>query len=224
MQLGLFRDRSDAGRILAERLLGYQCLDSVVLAIPRGGVPVGFEIAQKLNALFDVIIPRKIPIPWNPEAGFGAITDDGTTVLNEAMVRSLGLREDEIRVAVDVVREEIMRRKAAYRDDLPEPKLTGRAVILVDDGLASGYTMLAAIQSIRKQRPSSVVVAVPVASSAAARMIAGEVDRLVAMIISERLPFAVASFYAQWRDVTDEEIRDYLQRPTTAQGNCPSGV
>lgn len=210
MGFELFRDRRDAGRRLAERLLDYEGRDAVVLAIPRGGVPVGLEVAKRLGAQLDVIVPRKIPIPWNPEAGMGAITADGTTVLNESMVRSLGLSKEEIEHAADEVRQEVIRRTETYRAGRAEPEIAGKPVILVDDGLASGYTMLAAIEFLRKQSPSSVVVAVPVASQGATRLIGPKVDELVALIVSERLPFAVADFYLEWRDLTDEEVLAYL--------------
>ena len=213
MSFELFRDRRDAGRRLAERLLDYQDRDAVVLAIPRGGVPVGFEVAGRLRAEFDVIVPRKIPIPWNPEAGMGAITADGTMVLNESMVRSLGLSKEEIEHAAEEVREEVVRRTEIYRAGRVEPEIAGKPVILVDDGLASGYTMLAAIESLKKQGPSSIVVAVPTASSGAARLIGPKVDELVALIVSERLPFAVADFYLEWRDLSDEEVLEFLQSP-----------
>ena len=211
MDAELFRSRADAGKRLAERLLDYEGQDAVVLAIPRGGVPVGAEVARRLNARLDVIIPRKIPIPWNPEAGFGAITADGTIVLNQRMVKSLGLSKDEIQRAADEVREEIERRTREYRDDRPPTDVKGKTVILVDDGLASGYTMLAATESVRKHNPAKVIVAVPVASSAAARLVSARVDGMVALVTSERLPFAVAEFYGEWRDLTDEETVGYLR-------------
>ncbi|HET6456115.1 MAG TPA: phosphoribosyltransferase family protein [Armatimonadota bacterium] len=211
MDAELFRSRADAGKRLAERLLDYEGEDVVVLAIPRGGVPVGAEVARRLNARLDVIIPRKIPIPWNPEAGFGAITADGTIVLNQRMVKNLGLSKDEIQAIADEVREEIERRTREYRDDRPPTDVKGKTVILVDDGLASGYTMLAAIESVRKHNPVRVIVAVPVASSAAARLVSTRVDGMVALVTSERLPFAVADFYREWRDLTDEETVGYLR-------------
>jgi putative phosphoribosyl transferase len=214
----VFLDRADAGRRLAARLLEYEGRGAVVLAVPRGGVPVGFEVARRLWAQFDVIVPRKIPIPWNPEAGFGAITADGTMVLNERMVRSLGLSEEEIEQAAEEVRQEVARRTKQYRGDRPPPDIKGRPVILVDDGLASGYTMLAAVTSLRREEPCEVVVAVPVASRGAARLISPKVDKLVALIVSERLPFAVADFYIEWRDLTDDEVLAYLRRGTTLAG------
>jgi putative phosphoribosyl transferase len=212
MSVELFRDRSDAGRRLADKLAEYEGAEAVVLAVPRGGVPVGFEVARRLRAPFDVIIPRKIPIPWNPEAGFGAITADGTMVLNHSMVESLGLSEEEIREAAEQVRQEIVRRTKQYGGRVPMSSIEGKLVILVDDGLASGYTMLAAIESLRKHAPSSIVVAVPVASSGAVRLVASKTDRLVVLMVSHRIPFAVAGFYRIWRDLTDEEVRDYLKR------------
>lgn len=217
MAFEMFRDREDAGSRLAERLTEYEGKDAVVLAIPRGGVPVGYEIARRIGADFDVIIPRKIPIPWNPEAGMGAITADGTMVLNESMVKSLRLRTEEIQRWAEEVRQEVLRRESIYRPSgVERPSVKGRPVILVDDGLASGYTMLAAVGSVEKDEPSAVVIAVPVASSGAVRLIGQKVDRLVALVVSERLPFAVADYYMQWRDLTDQEVLNYLNEMRNA--------
>lgn len=213
----LFRNRAEAGKRLAERLLDYAGSGAVVLAIPRGGVPVAYEIAKRLGAELDVIIPRKMPIPWNPEAGFGAITADGTMVLNEPMVESLGLTPDDISRVAEEVRREVVRRTRAYRGEKPPVDVAGKIVILVDDGLASGYTMLAAIQSVRKLSPSKVIVAVPVASSSAARLVERAADRVIALVVSDRLPFAVADFYLEWRDLTDEEVLHYMQSNTMTQ-------
>jgi len=206
MESEYFRNRNDAGRRLAEHLAKYGGQDTVVLAVPRGGVPVGLQVAKRLKAQFDVIIPRKIPIPWNPEAGFGAITDDGTMVLNKPMVRSLGLTQEEIEKAADEVRREIARRTKEFRGESPPPDIRGKPVILVDDGLASGYTMLAAIESVRKHEPAKVIVAVPVASAGAFRLVGPRSDELTALVVSERLPFAVADFYLHWSDLTDADV------------------
>lgn len=211
MDTDTFRDREDAGRRLAERLLDYAGKGAVVLAIPRGGVPVGLEIARVIGARFDIIVVRKMPIPWNPEAGFGAVTADGTTVLNESMLRGLRMTQEQIRCAAEEVRAEVVRRMRLYRGGSMElPDLEGRPVILVDDGLASGYTMMAAIQSLEKHKPSEVLVAVPVASSGACRLVKPKVDGFVALTVSERLPFAVADFYRNWSDLTDEQVLSYL--------------
>lgn len=217
MDAEVFRDREDAGRRLADKLLDYRDRGAVVLAIPRGGVPIGYEIAGKINADLDVIVLRKIPVPWNPEAGFGAVTADGTMVLNESMIRGLRLSEEQISRAAEEVREEVVRRTRAYRGGSMElSDVADRPVILVDDGLASGYTMLAAVESLHKHKPSEVVVAVPVASSGAVRLVKPKVDRLVALIVSERLPFAVADFYRHWSDLTDEDVLRCLSRGKAA--------
>ena len=209
----IFLNRSDAGKRLAEKLLDFGGSDALVLAIPRGGVPVGFEVAQRLSAELDVIVPRKIPIPWNPEAGLGAVTADGTTVVNEPLARELGLTDDEVNAEAEEVRQEVARRTERYRrGDRPFPRIGVRPVILVDDGLASGYTMLAAIDSLKRYGPHSIVVAVPVASAGAARLVSPHVDRLVVLTVSSQLPFAVADFYAEWRDLTDEEVVSCLDR------------
>ncbi len=218
MDTEMFRDREDAGRRLADRLLDYKGRGAIVLAIPRGGVPVGFELAESIDALLDVIVLRKIPIPWNPEAGFGAVTADGTLVLNDSMVRGLGMSDEQIQAAAEEVREEIIRRTQMYRKgSMESPDVAGRPVILVDDGLASGYTMLAAIRSIEKHKPSEVVVAVPVASSGAARLVRPRVDRFVALIVGERIPFAVVQFYRHWSDLTDEDVLRYLEKAKAAE-------
>ena len=221
MDFEMFRDRGDAGRRLAERLREYEGKDAVVLAIPRGGVPVGYEIAVRLGADFDIIIPRKIPIPWNPEAGMGAITADGTMVLNEGMIKSLRMSREEIEHEAEEVRREVVRRVNIYRRPGEQPpSVTGRPVILVDDGLASGYTMLAAIESVKKEQPSAIVVAVPVASSGAVRLLSQKADKLVALVVSERLPFAVADYYMQWRDLTDDEVMGYLNPVREVRGEA----
>lgn len=206
----IFQNRVDAGQRLADALHVYSDEEALVLAIPRGGVPVGYQIAKKMNAFFDAIIPRKIPIPDNPEAGFGALTDDGTTVLNERIVQNLGLNAQHIQQAINEVQIEIERRNRIYRNNRPSPVAEGKAVILVDDGLASGYTMLAAIESLKRKNPAKVIAAVPVASSGAADLVSTKADRLVALTIVERLPFAVADFYVEWRDLTDQEVINYL--------------
>ena len=182
-----------------------------MLGIPRGGVPIGYEISRSLNCPLDVVVPRKLPVPWSPEAGFGAVMPDGTRVLNEGMVANLGLSEQEIdRIAESVLRE-IKRREALYRGNQPQPELAGKVVILTDDGLATGYTMLAAVKAVRKQEPASIVVAVPVSPRDTAREVAHEADEMVVLYISDQYPFAVAMFYHDFADMTDEEVIGYLR-------------
>ncbi|MHB1456514.1 MAG: phosphoribosyltransferase [Armatimonadota bacterium] len=212
METELFRDRTDAGYKLAQQLLDYKDQNTVVLAIPRGGIPVGYEVAKDIDAEFDIILPRKIPIPWNPEAGLGAMSADGTMVLNEALVRGLGMSDDEIKEAASGVKKEIERQTREYRKDRPTPDLAGKTVILVDDGLASGYTMLAAIESARKYNPKSIITAVPVASKSAVKLIKPRVDKLLVLITGDSLPFAVAGYYLIWQNLTDENVINYLER------------
>jgi putative phosphoribosyl transferase len=184
----------------------------VVLGIARGGIPVGYSLAKSLGGILDVVTARKLPIPWNPEAGFGAVAPDGTIFLNRDMVSRLGLGEVEIGEVSREVLAEVRRREEVYRGKKPFPALEGREVILTDDGLATGYTMLAAIAMVRKRGPGFMAVAVPVSPEETARMIEPLVDLFLCLHRSRRYPFAVASFYRDFRDLTDEEVRGYLER------------
>ncbi len=207
----MFKDRKDAGRHLAVALEKYSDEKAIVLCIPRGGVAVGFEVARALNAALDVIIVRKIPIPWSPEAGFGAMSSDGGTVLNEPLVKHLGLSEQEIDELSIPVFDEITRRLKIYRGDKPFPDLKGEIAILVDDGLASGYTMIAAIRMVEKQQPGKIVVAVPVSSSSAYNLVKPLVDELICLYRKPYGDFAVASYYGDFHDMSDEEVLGYLK-------------
>lgn len=214
----VFKDREEAGKKLAKTLLKYKARNPCVLAIPRGGVPVGWQVANKLKATFDVLVTRKIPIPFNPEAGFGAVTVDKTIILNKELVSHLGLSEEKIRLLAEKVWREIRRREKVYRGNRPKPNLLGKTVILVDDGLASGFTMLAAIESVRKAKPEKVAVAVPVTSGSAAGKIKPKVSELVSLYTHPAwLPFAVASFYQKWTELTDEEVKRYLETNVTPE-------
>jgi putative phosphoribosyl transferase len=206
----LFDDRYQAGELLAQRLLPYSGPACIVLAIPRGGVPVGYEVSKALACPLDVIVPRKLPIPWNPEAGFGAVMPDGTRVLNDEMVARLGLAPQRIEDITRGVVREVRRRELAYRKDRPHPRLSGQTVILVDDGLATGYTMRAAVEALRKQTPAAVVVAVPVAPRNTAEEIERVADEVVVLHIVEEYPFAVASFYGSFPDLSDAEVKRLL--------------
>jgi putative phosphoribosyl transferase len=207
----LYRDRQDAGRQLAETLAGYTGSSALVLAIPRGGVPVAVEVAERLGSTLDVIVTRKIPIPFNPEAGYGAVADDGTIVLNEPLVRSLGLSQMQIQRQADEVKAEIDRRVALYRSGLPFPPLKDKTAIVVDDGLASGFTMIAAIESARRRSAGRVVVAVPIASDSAFHRVGSLADEIVCPVIARTEWFAVASFYHHWYDLSDNEVVSLLQ-------------
>lgn len=207
----IFQDRSDAGGRLAERYDGP--VDGVVvLGIARGGVPVGYPIARGVGGELDAITARKLPVPWSPEAGFGAVAPDGSVVLNESLMPSLRLREEELRrISGDVLRE-VRRRERVYRGDHPGASIRDRNVVLVDDGLATGYTMVASIRMARNQGAEYVMAAVPVSSAGAAAMIEPLVDRLLVLHVSYAMSFAVASFYEDFHDMDDAEVLEILDR------------
>jgi putative phosphoribosyl transferase len=208
-----FECREDAGHELAREVVATHAgVEAIVLAVPRGGVPVGAPIALQLGAPLDVIIPRKIPIPWEPEAGFGAVTAEGTIVLNEDLVPYLGLSSQQIEEAAREVQHEIQRRERVYRGDRPPPPIDGRLVVLTDDGLASGLTMIAAIRSVRRHNPRQVVVAVPVAPRSSVERVAAEADDVIVLIQQAQGPFAVASYYHYFPELSDEEVVRSLQQ------------
>ena len=208
----IFENRRDAGRRLAIELSDYGDNSVVVLAIPNGGVLVGVEVANALEAEFDLIVCRKIPTPLKPEAGFGAITADGTMILNDALVKSLGLSQQQIEYEASKVRLGIKKRSMLYRGERPLTSVSGRTVIIVDDGLASGYTMRAAVESVRLRRPREIVVGVPCASAMAVQHVEKVVDKLVAVALGYAPRFAVADFYSHWYDVRDDEIARLLKQ------------
>jgi putative phosphoribosyl transferase len=206
-----YKDRRQAGERLAQHLAEYRGRRTIVLGIPRGGVAVGVPIAEALEAELDVIVLRKIPIPWEPEAGFGAVTAEGDVILNEAMVRRLGLRQDEITRQAERVRAEVERRARAYRGDRPFPELQGRPVIVVDDGLASGYTMIAALRSARVRGAEELICAAPVSPADSLEAVRPYADRVVCPLVTREYPFAVASFYERFPDMSDDEVRELLR-------------
>ncbi len=209
----IFDDRFHAGRLLAEKLQDYiSGEDVVLLAIPDGGVPVGYMVAKELGVPMDVIIVRKIQIPWNTEAGFGALTWDGEIVLNEVLIKRLGLTEKMIQESILKTQRILRERVRKFRGDRPMPDLRGRVAVLVDDGLASGFTMLAAARSIKKKEPRRVIVAVPTASAGAINLLSDEVDEIFCLNIRSGPVFAVADAYRNWYDLTDEDVIEILGR------------
>jgi putative phosphoribosyl transferase len=208
----IFQNRTQAGEKLAHELKSLTLLDPIVLALPRGGVPVGSAVAKVLGCAFDVIPLMKIPIPWSPEASYGVVAMDGTTVLNSPLVNRLELSERELEMASAVVLREAQRREQLYRGGKPFPELANRTVILVDDGLASGYSMLAAVRFAKKRRPRAVIVASPVASGAARRLLASEkdIERTVTLAVDSEQLFSLSSYYREFEPVTDEEVQRLL--------------
>jgi len=207
----VFKDRTHAGELLAKKLWKYKGEDAIVLAIPAGGVPVGYRIAVDLQLPLDLMVVRKLPIPHNPEAGFGALTTDGTTVLNEPVVEELGLTKEEIDMYASERMREIKERLRKFRGDRPFPDLKEKIAIIVDDGLASGYTMTAAILSVRKHQPRRIVVAVPTAHLGALEKISPYADEIICLNIRSGFLFAVADAYLKWYDLDDSEVIDYLK-------------
>jgi putative phosphoribosyl transferase len=202
----MFKNRLEAGVKLAELLQPYSTLETRLLAIPRGGIEVGYPIALRLKEPLDVIIPRKIPSPDNPELAIGAVTLDGSIELNQELIEDLGLTPTDAKELVRPVQSEIERRLAAYRGSKPDPVLGGKNVILIDDGLATGYTMMAAIKSVRRESPERVVVAVPVSPNSTYERLKGLADELRVVHLAPDGPFAVSAFYEDFRDLRDDEL------------------
>ena len=211
-RLGVFEDRTDAGRKLAAVLAPMETIgDAVVCAIPAGGVPPGLEVARVLKAPLRMAVVRKVQIPWNPEAGFGAVTWDGRVFLNRGLMAGLDLSEAEVNAAVAKARKNVEERMEKFAGGHGrESELLGRTAILVDDGLATGYTMLAAIEAARAESPRQVVVAVPTGSLHAVTFIAGKADLVVCPNIRTSRMFAVAQAYERWHDITDQEVQELL--------------
>jgi predicted phosphoribosyltransferase len=212
-----FRDRVDAGRELAERLRSYaHGADVLVLALPRGGVPVAFPVAEALHAPLDVFLVRKLGVPGHEELAMGAIATGGVRVLNQDVIDGLGIPERMIETVAAREREELERRERLYRDGRPAPMVSGRTVILIDDGLATGATMRAAAAAIRVQQPARLVVAVPVAAPATCEEFRAEVDEIICARTPEPF-YAVGFWYDEFSPTTDEEVRDLLSRAARKQ-------
>lgn len=207
----IFQNRTEAGKRLAKKLAGYRNSSAVILAIPRGGIPVAASAAHRLNLDWNVIVTRKLPIPWNPEAGFGAVAADGSMVLNHSLIQGLDLNERQIEEIAQEVRDEVIRRTEVFVEARQPVGVEGKTVVVMDDGLASGYTMLAAIKSVRTHNAEKVIAAAPVASRSAAMLIEEAADETFFEIVSPSVPFAVADFYIEWHDLTDEDVLPYLR-------------
>lgn len=214
----IFRDRTDAGRQLAARLTRYANRpDVLVLALPRGGVPVAYEVAKELHAPLDVFLVRKLGVPGYEELAMGAIASGGMRVINQEVVRYMSIPGNVIDAVAADEQRELERRELAYRDDRPPPDVKGRIVILIDDGLATGSTMHAAAAALRKQGPARIVVAVPVSASEMCDEFRSEVDEIVCAVTPE--PFrGVGLWYEDFSQTTDDEVRELLER-TPQQSN-----
>ena len=208
----IFPDRIEAGRALAARLAAYKTSgDILVLALPRGGVPVAFEVASALSAPLDIFVVRKLGVPGHPELAMGAIASGGVRVLNEGVVRQLGIGQDVIEAVAADEEQELKRREQTYRGGHDRQTVAGRTVILVDDGLATGSTMRAAVVALRKQHPEKIVVAVPVAAAETCNELQKEVDVVVCAETPEPF-FAVGAWYQDFSQTSDDEVHELLER------------
>jgi predicted phosphoribosyltransferase len=212
MEKRRFRDRRDAGRLLAERLRQYAGRDDVVvLALPRGGVPVAFEVAQALGAPLGLFLVRKVGVPGHEELAMGAIATGNVLVIDDRLVQALGIDESQLERAVAAEALELERRAAAYDGAREPPQLEGKTVILVDDGLATGATMRAAALAVRQQGPARIVIAVPVASEETCKQLEDVADEIVC-VVTPRPFLAVGLWYDDFSQTSDDEVRELLAR------------
>jgi len=207
----IFEDRQHAGQILARELTKEKILQGVILAVPRGGVIVGAEIASQLGLQLDIIVPRKIGTPGEPELAAGAVSPDGTVIYNRKALSLLNISEDELRPEIERQLKEIRRRMITYRGSDEFPKIHKKRVILVDDGIATGQTILAAIKSIKNFSPKEIILAVPVAPQDTLDALSSEVDKIICPAIPDNF-FAVGQFYTKFKQVADEEVKKVLNK------------
>jgi putative phosphoribosyl transferase len=213
-----FRDRAEAGRVLAEALRVYAGRpDLVVLALPRGGVPVGYEVASALGAPLEVFVVRKLGVPGQEELAMGAIATGNVRVLNEEVVHALRIPPHAIDRVTREEMEELARRERAYRGDRPPPEVRGRVVILVDDGLATGATMRAAVAALRVQQPARIVVAVPTGAPETCDALRDDADEVICAMTPEPF-YAVGLWYEDFTQTTDDEVHDLLRRADARSG------
>lgn len=207
----LFENRQEAGKKLASQLLQYRQDEPVVLALPRGGVPIGYEVAQTLHAPLDVIVVRKITLSSNPEFGIGAIAEGGIKILDQTTITALGIDEKELQTSLSLEEEELKRRVKVYRNGKSLPNLEGRLVILVDDGMATGVTARAAIEAVKKLKPKKIILATPVCARDRAEGLNSKLDSIVCLAS----PFefsAVGLWYKDFKQLSDKEVVGLLNR------------
>jgi putative phosphoribosyl transferase len=207
-----FRDRRDAGRKLAQELLHYaNRSDVTILALPRGGIPVALEVALALNAPLDILIVRKLGLPGQEELAIGAIASGGIRILNDDIIRILNIPEEVINIVVHQELQELKRREQSYRGERPAPEIRDRTIVLVDDGLATGASMRAAVAGLRVRHPARIVVAVPTAAREVCDALSHEVDEVVCVMTPEPF-FGVGRWYEDFRQISDEDVRILLEQ------------
>ena len=202
----LFENRADAGRQLASALQAYSNQKTVVLAIPNGGVPLAIPVAEALQAELDIIICRKLALPMNQAGGLGAVADDGTSIINQDVVERDGISQAQVEHELNEVKANIKQRSALYKGEGVSPRMTGKTVILVDDGLASGITMTVAVEAVRHRRPKQIIVAIPLASQTGYNRVSKVADAVVVCAVANLSRFYLADFYRVWRDISDSEV------------------
>ncbi len=207
----MFEDRVAAGRSLARALKKFEGENPVVLGIPRGGIIVAAEVAREMNTGLDVIIPRKIGAPENPELAIGAVAGDGQVIMNRELVKSLNVSEDYINKNIDKELQEIKRRRRQYMGELSGLNVGNKVVLIIDDGLATGFTARAAVKALRTLKPRKIILAVPVAPAETVAKLAPEVDELVNLSTPPEF-YAVGQFYKEFRQVTDDEVKETMRQ------------
>jgi putative phosphoribosyl transferase len=221
--MAYFSDRVEAGKRLASAMRDFAGKNGIVLAIPRGGVVVGYEIAKALSLLLDVIIPRKIGAPDNPELAIGAMTEDGTIILDDNLITYIGVPRDYIKAESERQKHEIERRLKLYRQNEPYPSLKALDVIIVDDGIATGSTMKAALASVKNRGASTVTVAVPVGPPSTIKELKKQADRVVCLYAPEYFQ-AIGQFYTDFNQTTDEEVIQLLKQSKQKSREKPAGI
>jgi predicted phosphoribosyltransferase len=212
-KVAVFADRPEAGRLLGNLLKGNRKIAKpLVLAIPSGGVPIGCEIATILHCDLELLIVRKAQLPWDTEAGFGAVNLDGDVILNERLVRSLSLSSQDIETQIEKTELSLRQRNNTFRQNREFPEISHHSVIIADDGLASGFTMKAALQYVVKRQPLKIIVAVPTASALTIAELPREVDLLACLNVREGYPYAVAAAYRNWHDLQTAEVLEWLSK------------
>jgi len=208
----VFADRSEAGLVLAGMLKAYKNSPALVMAVPAGGVPVSLGLGQTLNLAVSVAVVSKITLPWNTEAGYGAVAFDGTVRLNDQLLSRLGLSEDQIQEGIKHTSQKVRRRVERFSQALPFPDLKGKTVFLVDDGLASGFTMLTAVEAMKKAGVGSLNIAVPTAHLEYLQRVSPQVDAIYCANARSGFFFAVADAYKKWYDIGEEELFEMIRK------------
>lgn len=207
-----YRNRTEAGRTLAVYLRQFARVPVVtILALPRGGVPVAYEVAKSLRAPLDIFMVRKLGVPGHEELAFGAIASGGIEILHSAVIQRFKISDEEIATVTAREWQELERRKNLYRGELPEQEIAGKIAIVVDDGLATGATMLAAVQALRKRQPAEIIAAAPVGTREACALISGSVERVICPFLPQRL-VSIGEWYEDFSEVSDKRVQDLLGR------------